>query len=544
MTCHVITTTGRRLRLDSSRLIRLGSSRLNSMLRPHRCIKRRGMRPGWALVFVLAMVAAAACSQSVDEDQADSSDETTTTSTSTQQAAESGADAPDTGEPDTDDPGSSTSDAGEPETDGPDEDEPVPSGSDADDPDTTPSGPVPAGPDTPGVSDDTVTMSFIITDTSAVAAAFGWETPDEGDREAQLTALVDHFNAAGGFAGRQIEAKTTVFNAITDGPVAEEALCNAITQDDKAFAVVLTGQLQENARPCYRNARTLMFDATLYPVDEVGFEELAPYYWSPLLPSYDDLVRGLAAGLLAEGWFDDATLGVIAIESELNRRVYEQQFTPLLAEAGVEVASYNTIDPTDGTSFNNDQLQAIINFKEAGVDKVVAIGGSRLVSWFIETSITQNFAPAYTVTSYDAPEFNVFNFPEMMPGASGISVLPGYDVGDDQYDFPASAAEQECLDIFTAAGLEFEERANVRTGLMFCDVFRLLSSISPDLTEVSAQGVTEAVWGLGDSFEPASVYGVNFTEGNYAGGSKYQRFRFDADCECMVLSGDPADFRG
>ena len=389
-----------------------------------------------------------------------------------------------------------------------------------------------------------MTISFIITDTSAVANAFGWETPDEGDREAQLAALVEHYNAAGGFAGRQIDAKVTVFNAITDSPISEEALCNAITQDDKAFAVVMTGQFQENARPCYRNANTLMLDAALYPVDNHGFEALAPYYWSPLLPSYDDLVGGLAAGLFDDGWFDGATLGVIAIESELSQRVFDEQFAPRLAAAGVEVASYNTIDPTDGTSFNNDQLQAIINFKEAGVDKVVAIGGSRLLSWFIDTSITQNYAPAYAVTSYDAPEFNVSNYAELMPGSSGISVLPGYDVVDDQYAFPASAAEQECVDVFSAAGLEFSERANLRTGLMFCDVLRLLQAASPHLTEVSAQGVSEAVWTLGDSFEAASVYGVEFSEGSYAGGDIYRPFEFDAGCECMALTGPPVDFDG
>ena len=403
-------------------------------------------------------------------------------------------------------------------------------------------GPVPAGPDTPGVSDDTVTISIIITDTSMVAQAFGWEVPDEGDREAQVEALVEHFNAAGGFAGRDIVAKVTVFNAITDGPVAEEALCNKITQDDQAFAVVLTGQFQENARPCYRNANTLMFDATLYPVDNAGFEELAPYYWSPLLPSYDDLVAGLAAGLIDDGWFDGGTLGVIAIDSELSERVYTEQFVPRLEAAGVEVVSYNSIDPTDSTSFNNDQLQAIINFREAGVDKVVAIGGSRLVSWFIDTSATQNFAPQYALTSYDAPDFNAFNYPEMMGGASGISVLPGYDIDDEQLPFPASAAEQECGDIFTDAGLEFTVRTNIRTGLLFCDVFRLLRDASPHLPEVSAAGVTEAVWSLGDSFEAASVYGVEFTEGSYAGGDLYRRFKFSPECECMVLTGDPSDF--
>ncbi len=507
------------------------------------CGRRPPVRPGrWrhrrALGLLLAAATlAAACSEPVDEAATAAGETQAADQASAEPADETGATAEDA-----DETGAADQTAAEPSGEAETADQPADTGEAQ--PADAPARPVPAGPDTPGVTDDTVTISIIITDTSMVAQAFGWEVPDEGDREAQVEALVEHFNAAGGFAGRQIEAKVTVFNAITDGPVAEEALCNKITQDDQAFAVVLTGQLQENARPCYRNANTLMFDATLYPVDVAGFEELAPYYWSPLLPTYDDLVGGLAAALIEEGWFSGGTLGVIAIESELSERVYTEQFVPRLEAAGVEVASYNTIDPTDGTSFNNDQLQAIINFREAGVDKVVAIGGSRLVSWFIDTSVAQNFAPAYALTSYDAPDFNAYNFPQMMGGSGGISVLPGYDLDDDQLPFPASAAEQECADIFTAAGLEFSVRTNIRTGLLFCDVFRLLRDASPHLAEVSAQGVTEAVWQLGDSFEAASVYGVEFTEGSYAGGDLYRRFTFDAGCECMVLTGDPADFDG
>ena len=467
--------------------------------------KIRSMLKLLAAVTVLA----AACSQSAEEAEPDATPDTTPTA-----AAETSAD-------DGDQTG----------------------GDPADQPEE-PAGPPPAGADTPGVDDDTVTISFIITDTSMVAAAYGWETPDEGDREAQLAALVEHFNADGGFAGRQIEAKVTVFNAITDSPISEEAICNAITQDDRAFAVVMTGQFQENARPCYHNANTLMLDATLYPVDNAGFEALAPYYWSPLLPSYDDLVGGFAAGLLENGWFDGATLGVVAIESELAQRVYEQQFVPRLEAAGVQVASYNPIDPTDSTSLDNDLRQAVIEFKQAGVDKVAAIGGSRLLSFLIDVSRTQNFSPAYAVSSYDNPEFNTFNYSEQMPGAAGISVMPGFDVGDEEHPFPASGAEQECLDVFTAAGLSFEERNNVRTGLMFCDVLRLLTAAAPHLEEVSARGVTEAVWQLGDSFEAASVYGVSYREGSYAGGAAYRSFEFDPDCECMVLIGGPAEFDG
>ena len=217
-------------------------------------------------LLLAAVTLAAACSEPIDEAASDTgqtqaADQTTTDTQPAEQPADE-----DTGKTETTAEPSDEAEPADEATTGTDEAEPA----------EAPAGPVPAGPDTPGVTDDTVTISIIITDTSMVAQAFGWEVPDEGDREAQVEALVDHFNAAGGFAGRQIEAKVTVFNAITDGPVAEEALCNKITQDDQAFAAVLTGQFQENARPCYRNANTLMFDATLYPVDVAGFEELAP----------------------------------------------------------------------------------------------------------------------------------------------------------------------------------------------------------------------------------------------------------------------------
>jgi len=423
--------------------------------------------------------------------------------------------------------------------------EPADSSSGVDDDETDgPAALAPVGPETPGVTDDTITVSFIITDTSAVAAAFGWEVPTEGDREAQVAALVDDINARGGIAGRTIDAKVHVFNAMTDGPVAEEALCNAITQDDRAFAVVMTGQFQENARPCYANAKTLMLDATLYPVDDAGFDELAPYLWSPFLPSYDNLTAGMASSLTDSGWFASGTVGVISIDSDLSQRAYEQEFAPVLDAAGVEVASFNTIDPTDGRAFENDLLQAIVNFKEANVDRVVAIGGSRLISWFINTAITQNFEPQYAVSSYDSPDFNIFNYGPQMVGATGISVLPGADVADDQWPFPANDAEAACIDVFSDAGLAIDDRAMVRTGLMFCDALRLLVAAGDGAAEVSAAGFGDAMWALGAGFEAASVYSVQFVPGQYAGGGSFMPFAFDAGCECMVVGGSPIDFDG
>ena len=114
----------------------------------------------------------------------------------------------------------------------------------------------------------------------------------------------------------------------------------------------------------------------------------------------------------------------------------------------------------------------------------------------------------------------------MLPGSSGISVLPGFDVNDDQYAFPSNDAEAQCLDTFTAAGLPFESRANVRSGLLFCDSIRLLTIVGSDLDELSAQGVSEAIWRLGAGFQSAAAYDVTFEEGKLYRSQRVSLVRF------------------
>lgn len=385
-------------------------------------------------------------------------------------------------------------------------------------------------------------VSFIVTDVSVVAQALGWEVPDQGDLEAAIEALAAHANAEGGFGGRPIQPVVRVFNAITDSPISEEQLCNAITQDDKAEVVVITGQFQDNARPCYAAAGTLMLDVTLYPVDEAGYQDLAPYLWAPLLPSYDDLVAGLAQALESSDWLDGATVGVVGIDNDMNRRMFDQIMAPRLAGAGAAPASVNWVDPTDGTTLEAGQQQAILDFKSAGVDKVIALGGSRLASWMMDIGATQNFSPAYAITSYDSPEFNIRNTPDLMAGSLGISVVPGWDVADDQYPSPANEAESLCLDVLSGAGLVYESRANSRTALLYCDAVRLLQLAGASAPTSSPADIGSALWAVGDSFEPASVYAAAFAEGSYTGASGYRVFAFDESCECMVIQGDTVPF--
>ena len=148
----------------------------------------------------------------------------------------------------------------------------------------------------PGVG-DSVKVVFVGVDLKAVAAITGFKTADAGDPEAQVQALEDWVNANGGVGGRQLDAVFRLYDAQTDSPASEEQLCNQLTQDDKAFAVVLTGQFQTNARPCYAGRQTLVLDSTLMATDEKAYGELAPYLWSPSYPEYTGFVKAMVATL-------------------------------------------------------------------------------------------------------------------------------------------------------------------------------------------------------------------------------------------------------
>ena len=150
----------------------------------------------------------------------------------------------------------------------------------------------------------TVKVVFVSLDVAAVAKITGFNLADAGDLEAQVQALEDWVNANGGVGGRPLDAIYRRYDPANDSPAAEEQLCNEITQDDRAFAAVLTGQLQANARPCYAKRHTLVLDATLVATDNAMFKEFAPYLWNPSFPEYSGFAKALISTLDGRSYFD------------------------------------------------------------------------------------------------------------------------------------------------------------------------------------------------------------------------------------------------
>lgn len=399
--------------------------------------------------------------------------------------------------------------------------------------------------DGPGVSANSVRVVFVGVDLEAVAEITGFYTVPVGDTAAQVEALEDWANANGGVGGRQVEAIYRVYDAATDSPAAEEQLCNRITQDDQAFAVVLTGQFQSNARPCYARRQTLVLDATLVATDQQSYDELYPYLWSPSYPEYDDFVRGHVKALSRTDFFDGRdTVGVVAADTEINRRTIAEVAAPRLRALGIE-PEVAWVDTTDqGTLFQGND-QAAVTFRSKRIDRVMFLGGARIAAIFMTVAASQNFTARYAISSFDNPSFLVNN-PETVPAAGledmvGIGFNPSQEVPDRDLPFPTGPAETECVDIYADAGIEFEVREAARVALPFCDAMRLFKLVGDEL---EGGDFNAALWGraadeVGEEFVTATGFGSGIGDGGRAATAAYRPMSFDDACTCFRYeSGD------
>ncbi|WP_370614822.1 ABC transporter substrate-binding protein [Mumia sp. Pv 4-285] len=399
----------------------------------------------------------------------------------------------------------------------------------------------------PGVTDESVKVVFVGVDLEAVKGVTGFKTANAGDPEKQVEALETWVNANGGVGGRKLDAVFRLYDAQKDSPAAEEQLCKQVVQDDKAFAVVLTGQFQDNARPCYAMEKTLVLDATLVATDDATYKKHYPYLWSASYPSYDGFVRAYVQTLSEQGFFKGRKqVGVVAADNAINRTTMEELAIPLLEDAGVkpEVA---WVDTTDQGSLFMGTGQGAVTFRSAGIDRVMFLGGARLASIFATQATTQEFKARYAVSTFDNPAFFVNN-PDMLPasilkGMVGVGFAPSQEVGDAQLAFPGTDAEKKCIDIYSEAGISFESREAARVALPYCDAALLLQAGATELTDdFNAGAWGAAVESLGSAFVPATGFTGALGPGKQAASGAYRVIRFDDSCGCFVYEGGDVDF--
>ncbi len=378
-----------------------------------------------------------------------------------------------------------------------------------------------ADADGPGLTDSTIKIGFVVLD--QMAGGSGFITADQGDPKAQVGAMVDSINADGGIAGRQVEPVFQEFATSTDSVQTESALCTAFTEDDAVFAVVLLGQREPSARQCYKDANTLMLDASGLGLPKSVYDDLAPYFFAQSTTTLDVYANSEVGVLDEAGFFDGAKVGVLIEANDDYRQVYENVLKPALADVGVAEPVTAEIDQTTAANAGATVGAAAGKFKAAGVTALLFLGRGDNVGYFTAIAGPQKYYPKLAIGSFENPGFAQRNpalFPKQaIDGSKGLGISPTDDGLGSSLPFPQPGAETDCVDIYSEAGITFEARDNANRAFLFCDALGFLKAAAAKIPEgdpVNATAVAKAAGGLGDAWQSAISLGTNFEPGVYA----------------------------
>ena len=411
-----------------------------------------------------------------------------------------------------------------------------------------------SGQAAPGITADEVKIGAVFPDLGTLSQQLGLQTDPPGDIDKQIQIMTEWVNKNGGMGGRKMVPDLKKFNASTDSPSVEESLCNGFTQDDKVFAAVLTGQFQDNARPCYQRKRTIAVDATYYPLDEATYEAASPYLWAPGLVAYDTYVKPFVSALSEQKFFEGSQkVGIIAPDTAINKKMVESLAIPAMTAAGVSSPLTQYIDVKSTESLNSGLFQTATKYKDAGVDRVVFFGGQRLAPFFATSTIALDYFPQYGLTSYDNPKSILDNQKlaggnPIKAGAAGLSFMPVSDVTDAQLPFPDGFNESQCQSIYAQGGLNLKTRTESSSPFYYCDAVLFIKAAldkakvdgAPDA--LSPEDFGKAAKSLGEVFQASRNLGTGFA-GNHAGADNYRLLAYDATCTCFQLKGENEPFK-
>ena len=395
----------------------------------------------------------------------------------------------------------------------------------------------------PGVTATTIKIGYYVSELGTVRASLGFQQADYGDVTKQIQAYVAYINANGGLGGRQIIPVIKSYEGSLDAPDYAESFCSSFTQDEQVFAVVFEGQLQNNVRPCYAARKTIMIDQGLLAKDQVEFDRFAPYLWSPTFPEYGSYLKAQLQTLQSEGWLTGAKgVSIIGIDNDVARRQIDQSVIPFLASVGVTNTQKFFIDTANIGSLGAGSSTALTGTANAGLDRVLVVGGARILPIAVTTSEANDLVNVkWAISSYDSPLFLQDNptsvVPATLDGMIGFGALPDGDIRDDPtlpFPNPANTQEVLCKQIVDTAGVAPKSglRTDYKSAFMHCDgTFFLKNVIDRAPKNLTAGAFRDAAFGLGSTFRSSQTFGSLMNPGKYSATTVGRALYFDTACD-------------
>jgi hypothetical protein len=409
---------------------------------------------------------------------------------------------------------------------------------------------VPVNGDHQGITPTTIKVGFIGIDAASQAqtnALFGASSPP-ADTKAAMNAIVAYINAHGGIDGRKIIPSYVERQTSSTDPNSDAALCTALTEDAKVFAVVTNYSGGEEA--CYAKHHTLLLNDTLASQHE-ELTKYSPYLWSPGLTSDEAGYAALVDSLGAQGWFApaDVKVGIVGYDDPSTHFTFDRVIKPRLNAIGFPLSKVQAEFITqpesdaDNAKWAQDIQGTVLHFRSAGINRVFFMApGAGVPILFMNQAESQQYHPIYGLSSYDSPGFllqgKMAN--SQLHGSMGAGFNEITDVDAQRGDpFPTGIAEQRCLSILQANGQRPSNRGAAFGAMYLCDGAFMLQEAAKGIgAALSVQSWAAQAERMGSRFQATYSLpgGTMFEPGMHFGSASYRWLKFVDSCSCFTYA--------
>lgn len=391
-----------------------------------------------------------------------------------------------------------------------------------------------------GVTADTVKIGFTHPDydwLEAIDPDFG-----TGDLRAVLQTILDRWQDEGvlPFHGREIEA---VFRENDTLSASEQrATCVELIQDEGVFAVVSAGEFGVGVSCVAEEFNTpIISDQSANFVSTADMDRGAPYRFQ----------AGLATDVLLQNWIHWAhhnghleghklglyySSGGTQSDPHITRKIVEGELEAL----GYELAAVHFTDSPLG---GPDDQVAVQKFRSAQVDMALLPMSSIPQGNFMESAQAQGYEPDYIQSDilWNTDDHNMKRLPAGQ--YDGTFAMTARHAGIfEEGTLPELAAQ--CVNDFeerTGNDIDTSRQSGEYSYLVLaCDQMRMLrhalENAGRDLTHQTFIGALETMRNV-----PMARFGdVTFTPNKHHGESGIRSVRWNSDCPCYGIVGDPA----
>jgi hypothetical protein len=368
----------------------------------------------------------------------------------------------------------------------------------------------------------------------AAAAAMGIPGLATGDNKAQAEAVFNWINAHGGLGGHPIKgyywdvAQNQGSNAETSMLLA----CSGLTQDDHVRYVQSIASVPASGMACFSKAGVGVLD------DETALGDADMAKYAPYLGNSGEIAPGRLASVVVDdlwqrGWLTAASkVGILSADNTGAHKVVDSALVPALRRHGLTAAKTVYVNPHNGDGGTSQSSSAALQFRAAGVDRVIPVLYSPL--FLMTAASAQQYRPSYALYSNLGPGalLETAAPKDQLTNAAGIGWQPYLDIGSGTKPGPVSPRETLCFDIMRKAGQASSSPTTKGFQVQVCNALFYLMDLSDKAGGVPTDLLTVGRALLGSTFVPADTFRVDVTH-RTDGVAGYRDLAYKQECSCF-----------